>query len=173
MQGGIRYLHRFHELSSDTWQAAGNIIEAKEFIFQCATRLFGPFDMLGVPCSSNSDCFYGAKCDLAHEKCAHTVDHLMACFLEAADKDKIIGQSLFNFWNIPEAVTPEKLDRAIRDRFLKPFCTGPGSLDFRAHYDYNLIAATACNDPCTAAGIVVKCLNKDPISCPKDDICSV
>lgn len=96
---------------------------------QCSKDLFGPFDMVGIECTSSETCLYGASCDMVTKRCVHTEEHVIACLLERIDP--LITQSLLNIWRIPEKVSEERMTKELRERFLKNICTGPGSLAFR------------------------------------------
>lgn len=45
--------------------------------------------------------------------------------------DPSVAYSLFDLWRIAEVYSPGKLRGEIRARFIRPFCTGPGSMDYR------------------------------------------
>eukprot|EP01127_Copromyxa_protea_P016652 TRINITY_DN4986_c0_g1_i3.p1 TRINITY_DN4986_c0_g1~~TRINITY_DN4986_c0_g1_i3.p1 ORF type:complete len:753 (-),score=119.47 TRINITY_DN4986_c0_g1_i3:2053-4311(-) len=155
---------------SAVWEKSiRDVVYEPQLIFDCATKLWGPFDMEGVSCTSNDDCFYGAECDLVHEKCVHDQTHFLSCI--SLSKVRIIGQLLANHWDMEVLATYEMFVMEVYKRFIKPMCTGPGSTAFRPHYDYLPLGNNICEDPCTEENIIISCLSTDEVSCPKDDVC--
>lgn len=99
-------------------------------MFDCATKLFGPFDMWpGITCTSDSECFFGASCNTTFGLCHHTTEHVIDCFLESMDVD--VYKALYNFWKIPEEYSSDRMRQEIDARFVRPLCVGPGSMKFR------------------------------------------
>ena len=44
-------------------KTSGNT-ELSNFVYDCPRELFGKFEMTGIECKRDSDCSYGAKCDI-------------------------------------------------------------------------------------------------------------
>lgn len=85
--------------------------------------------MVGIECKLDSDCLYGANCDVLNGLCNHTLDHLLECYLEQIDP--VVGHALFNHWRIPKEISPELLRDEILGRHAKDFCNGPGAFAYR------------------------------------------
>eukprot|EP01127_Copromyxa_protea_P022669 TRINITY_DN8269_c0_g1_i5.p1 TRINITY_DN8269_c0_g1~~TRINITY_DN8269_c0_g1_i5.p1 ORF type:complete len:1542 (+),score=155.75 TRINITY_DN8269_c0_g1_i5:66-4691(+) len=142
---------------------------AQKIFWECAVKLWGPFDMTGIPCKTDNDCYFGAACDLVHETCVHDQFHFLACI--SSPGAAVTGQLLMNLWNAGELLDTETFVNEVTKRFSKPMCTGPDSTVYRPHYDYIPVGDNICSDPCTDQNIVISCLSTDPTHCPKDDIC--
>eukprot|EP01127_Copromyxa_protea_P009048 TRINITY_DN2103_c0_g1_i4.p1 TRINITY_DN2103_c0_g1~~TRINITY_DN2103_c0_g1_i4.p1 ORF type:complete len:1585 (+),score=263.48 TRINITY_DN2103_c0_g1_i4:684-4757(+) len=154
------------------WEkSAGTSSQIASNFFLCATKLWGPFEMLGVSCGSDSDCAYGANCDLFRGKCNYLESHLFECMDEQALGDKPLRQLLFNYWGVKKVATTENFIPELLGRYKQPMCSGPGSLAFRPHYAYVTPGNNVCRDKCTEDGVIINCLDTDTSSCPKDDIC--
>jgi hypothetical protein len=158
---------------SAAWnQITGALLPIQTIIFDCYTQLFGPFEGLGAPCASNSDCFFGASCVLEYGKCNQTLETLVECWADSIDSEVVttVAQIMFNYWEVPELAQLDNFVDQLTLRYVKPLCWGPACLQYRPRYDY-VLAQSACSDPCTVANITLQCTDPDPINCPVDEIC--
>lgn len=198
-----KMIFHFYERLRLTFSKKANgdvVFSYTSFVMQCAQDLYGPFDMLGVPCSDDSPCRYGAECNPLTSLCEYSNDHVIACLTENIDSG--VAQSLFNLWRIPERYSAERLSEEIQWRFMKNLCTGPGSLAFRyvyqkkkhvcafgkksefffsffseltfprTHWEYSL-DVPQCTDYCTENDIVVRCLSREPDFCDQNSVCDL
>jgi hypothetical protein len=145
----------------------GNVGQLSQFVYSCATKLFGAFEFIGKYCISDSDCEYNTICDTNYGKCNHNMTHLLKCYWETANP--IVFKALFNYWKVPHAIN-EKLFYDHMNQYMEILCIGPGAAGFRSHYQYDLIFPT-CVDDCVKNNVVIECYNTDSISCPKNSVC--
>lgn len=147
----------------DEWHSAvGSVNTITDFVYDCATKLFGDFELIGAYCEDNDDCHYGASCYLG--RCSHTSGDLKTCWWENANS--IVLKSLYNYWKLDTAITQEIFNGKVDD-YVRPMCIGPGSSGFRSHYSY-LLTLPTCIDECVRNNITINCYD---LSCNKDNIC--
>lgn len=132
-----------------------------EFVYLCARALFGDFEMIGVPCTTNKDCIQNIQC--IQGRCNATITDLKRCWWNAI-QDTPTAMALFNHWD--SAPSYEGFFENT-DKYIRTLCTGPGSLGFRSHYKY-ILSLPTCIDECVRNNITILCY--DP-SCNKDSIC--
>lgn len=141
------------------WKKSINEVSTS-FIYSCAVKLFGTFEFLGKYCADNTEC----PCNLLTGTCDYTTTDYIDCLWE--EMNQMVPVALMNYWMLNRTVVKDDLIQ----RYIKPMCTGPGSLGFRSHYSY-LLTLPTCIDDCVRNNVTLECYTPNTEACPVDDIC--
>eukprot|EP01127_Copromyxa_protea_P001263 TRINITY_DN1129_c1_g1_i1.p1 TRINITY_DN1129_c1_g1~~TRINITY_DN1129_c1_g1_i1.p1 ORF type:complete len:1521 (+),score=172.56 TRINITY_DN1129_c1_g1_i1:68-4630(+) len=155
-----------------SWAASiQGLVDQAQLILRCATKLWGKMEMPGTPCDQDSACLFGGRCGV-YGICVYTHEHLLLCMESYGNPvwNKMIGQRLLVSWGVKSPITFQIFADEAAKRYVKPMCTGTGSIDYRPHFEYAL-PSDSCTDMCVRNGKLPKCLSTDPEGCQASAIC--
>jgi hypothetical protein len=135
------------------------------FIRTCRESILST-DLLGRPCSTNSDCLAGSVCSALTKRCNHTDDQVVQCFADTIDPT--VGTFLFRQWGLSMAFTPSDFVAQAKTRLFTNLCVGGDAIRYRINYFYQSITSF-CEDECTTQRLEPHCLDT---SCSIPDICN-